>query len=225
MKVIDFLVGFSFLVLAYSQFLVAFDPSPLQDFCVAINDTEVPVYVNGKFCKNPKYVTPEDFMFSGLNFPRNTSNQLGVNVTLLNVNQIPGLNTNGLSLARIDYSKYGGLNPPHYHPRAAEVLLVLTGKLYAGFVTTNPDHRLFSKILYPGDVIVFPFGLIHFQWNVGKTPALAIAALSSQNPGVITIANAIFGANPPIKPGVLTKAFHLDKIVVEYLQKQIWVNP
>ncbi|MCD7458188.1 hypothetical protein HAX54_037507 [Datura stramonium] len=39
-------------------------------------------------------------------------------------------------------------------------------------------------------------GLIHFQFNVGKTKAIAFAGLSSQNPGVITIANAVFGSDP-----------------------------
>ncbi|KAL6324867.1 hypothetical protein AAG906_018394 [Vitis piasezkii] len=88
------------------------------------------------------------------------------------------------------------------------------------FVTSNPDNRLISKVLYKGDVFVFPEGLIHFQLNVGKTKAVAIAALSSQNPGVITIANAVFGSKPAISADVLTKAFQVDKKVVDYLQSQ-----
>jgi quercetin dioxygenase-like cupin family protein len=125
-------------------------------------------------------------------------------------------------MARIDFAPNGGLNPPHYHPRASEVLLVLKGTLYAGFFTSNTDqYRLFAKILKPGDLIVFPFGLVHFQLNIGKTPAVAIAALTSQNP----VANAIFGASPSINPAVITTAFHLDKKLVEDLQSQEWVNP
>ncbi|MBA0832892.1 hypothetical protein Goarm_017248, partial [Gossypium armourianum] len=126
----------------------------------------------------------------------------------------------GISLVRIDYAPYGGLNPPHTHPRAIEILVVLEGTLYVGFVTSNPDNRLVSKVLYPGDVFVFPIGLIHFQQNVGKTNAVAFANLSSQNPGVITIANAVFGSNPPINPDVLTRAFQLDNNVVKYLQSR-----
>jgi hypothetical protein len=61
--------------------------------------------------------------------------------------------------------------------------------------------------------------------NIGKTPAVAIAALTSQNPGVNTVANAIFGASWPLYPEVLTTAFHLDKKLVEDLQSQEWVNP
>ncbi|KAL9379277.1 hypothetical protein Peur_027759 [Populus x canadensis] len=194
------------------------------DFCVAINDTKDGVFVNGKFCKDPKLATENDFFFSGLNIARSTSNPVGSVVTPANVAQIPGLNTLGISLVRIDYAPYGGLNPPHTHPRATEILTVLEGTLYVGFVTSNPDNRLITKVLNPGDVFVFPVGLIHFQFNVGKTKASAIGALSSQNPGVITIANAVFGSTPPIRSDVLAKAFQVDKNIVDYLQKQFWYD-
>jgi quercetin dioxygenase-like cupin family protein len=175
--------------------------------------------VNGKFCKDPKLVTADDFFLSGLDIPRNTSNRVGSNVTLLNVDEISGLNTLGISLARVDYEPYG-LNPPHIHPRATEILTVIEGTLYVGFVTSNPDNRFITKVLNKGDVFVFPIGLIHFQFNIGQTNALAFSSLSSQNPGIITIANAVFGSNPPINPDVLSKAFQLDQNVVNYLQKQ-----
>ncbi|KAG4122202.1 hypothetical protein ERO13_D11G251533v2, partial [Gossypium hirsutum] len=140
----------------------------------------------------------------------------------INVAQIPGLNTLDISLVRIDYAPYGGLNPPHTHPRATEILVVLEGTLYVGFVTSNTDNRLITKVLNPGDVFAFPVGLIHFQFNIGNTKAVAFAGFSSQNPGVITIANAVFGSNPPINPDVLTKAFQLDKNIVTYLQSKFW---
>ncbi|TYH92702.1 hypothetical protein ES332_A13G200900v1 [Gossypium tomentosum] len=221
MKGIHFTV-IAFTLLAFACSLAsAFDPSPLQDFCVAIKDIKNGVFVNGKFCKDPKLAVAEDFFFSGLNMPGNTSNLVGSNVTNVNVDQIPGLNTLGISLVRIDYAPYG-LNPPHTHPRGTEILFVVKGTLYVGFVTSNPDNRLFTKILNPGDVFVFPIGLIHFQFNIGKTEAVAFAGLSSQNAGVITIANAVFGSSPPINPDVLTKAFQLDKNVVQYLQSRFW---
>ncbi|XP_050367297.1 germin-like protein subfamily 1 member 11 [Argentina anserina] len=212
-------------IFAFATFFVsASDPSPLQDFCVAINSGLPGVFVNGKFCRDPKLVTAKDFFFSGLQIPRPTANPVGSTVTPANVEQIPGLNTLGISLARIDYAPNGGLNPPHTHPRASEVLVVLEGTLYVGFVTSNPDNKLISKVLNQGDVFVFPVGLIHFQFNIGPVNAVALAALSSQNPGVITIANAVFGANPPINPDVLRKAFQVDEKLVQYLQKQFWYN-
>ncbi|KAK0600269.1 hypothetical protein LWI29_021786 [Acer saccharum] len=219
MKAVHFLVASVFLALA-SSLASASDPSPLQDFCVAINDTKNGVFVNGKFCKDPKLATPNDFFFTGLNIPRNTENQVGSIVTPVNVAQIPGLNTLGISLARIDYAPYGGLNPPNIHPRATGILVVQEGTLYVGFVTSNPENKLFTKVLNKGDVFVFPAGLIHFHFNIGKTKAVAITALSSQNPGTITIGNAVFGSNPAINPDVLSKAFQLDQNVVKSLQKK-----
>ncbi|KAF9620403.1 hypothetical protein IFM89_011776 [Coptis chinensis] len=213
----------AFTVLAFASFALASDPSPLQDFCVAIKDTKDGVFVNGKFCKDAKLATANDFFFSGLRKPGNTSNQLGSMVTPANVDQIPGLNTLGISLVRIDYAPYG-LNPPHTHPRATEALVVLEGTLSVGFVTSNPDNRLFTKVLYQGDVFVFPEGLIHFQFNIGKTKAVAFAGLSSQNPGVIPIAKSVFGSNPPISDDVLAKAFQIDKKTVDYLQAQFWTS-
>ncbi|XP_077211216.1 putative germin-like protein 2-1 [Tasmannia lanceolata] len=194
---------------------VASDPSPLQDFCVSMPNSQV--LVNGLACKDPKLAQADDFFFSGLDKQGNTSNPLGSKVTPVNVVQIPGLNTLGISMAHIDFAPYG-LNPPHTHPRATEILTVLEGTLYVGFVTSNPDNRLITKVLQKGNVFVFPEGLIHFQRNAGYGKAVAIAALSSQNPGVITIANAVFGSNPPISHDVLAKAFQLDNKVVDYLQ-------
>ncbi|KAK6150850.1 hypothetical protein DH2020_015782 [Rehmannia glutinosa] len=212
------------LIASLATLAYASDPSPLQDFCVAVNDANATVFVNGKICKNPNKVVAEDFFFSGLNKPGNTSNAVGSRVTAVNVNQIPGLNTLGISLVRIDYAPYG-LNSPHTHPRATEILVVIEGTLYVGFVTSNPANpnlrnKLFTKYLYPGDVFVFPEGLIHFQLNVEKTNAVAFAGLSSQNPGVLTIANAVFGSYPPINPAVLTKAFQVEKNVIDQLQAQ-----
>ncbi|XP_057443527.1 putative germin-like protein 2-1 [Lotus japonicus] len=206
-------------LLALTSSSSAFDPSPLQDFCVAINDTKSGVFVNGKFCKDPTRATPNDFFFSVKE--GNTSNPLGSKVTPVAVTEIPGLNTLGISLARVDFAPKG-LNPPHFHPRGTEILIVLEGTLYVGFVTSNPENRLITKVLNKGDVFVFPIGLIHFQLNVGYGNAAAIAGLSSQNPGVTTIANAVFGSDPSISSQVLTKAFQVDKNVVDYLQKQFW---
>ena len=175
--------------------------------------------MNGKFYKDLATVTANDFFFSEINIPRNTvANKLGSSVNLVNVNKFLGLNTLGISLARIDFAPYG-LNPPHTHPRGTELLVVIEGTLLVGFVISNPN-KLFTKVLNKGDIFIFPIGLIHFQFNIGETNALAFSGLSSQNPGLITIANAIFGSNPPINPDVLAKAFQLDKSVVDYLQKQ-----
>ncbi len=109
---------------------------------------------------------------------------------------------------------------PTPHTPSCVILTVLEGSLYAGFVTSNPDNQLISKVLQKGDVFVFPVGLVHFQQNVGYGNAVSISALSSQNPGVITIATAVFGSKPPIEGDVLAKAFQVDKSVIDRLQGQ-----
>ncbi|KAE8710388.1 Germin-like protein subfamily 1 member 20 [Hibiscus syriacus] len=133
------LIAFS--LLAFACLLAsAFDPSPLQDFCVAIKDIKDGVFVNGRFCKDPKLAVAEDFFFSGPNKPGNTSNQVGSNAIIVDVDKIPGLNTLGISLARIDYARYG-LNPPHTHPRGTEILAFKIGKTkavaFVGFSSQN----------------------------------------------------------------------------------------
>ncbi|PWA88289.1 germin-like protein 2-1 [Artemisia annua] len=205
------------LLLATCSLALASDPSPLQDFCVA--DPKSKVLVNGVICKDPKDVKAEDFLFRGLQRMGNTSNAVGSNVTAVTVNELAGLNTFGISMARIDFAPWG-LNAPHTHPRSTEILTVIEGSLLVGFVTSNTENRLITKVLQKGDVFVFPQGLIHFQQNVGKGYAVAIAGLSSQNPGVITIANAVFGSNPDISRDILAKAFQTNVNVIKQIQSK-----
>ncbi|XP_006362217.1 putative germin-like protein 2-3 [Solanum tuberosum] len=204
-------------VVSFCCVVIAFEPSPMQDFCVA--DPTSTVKVNGLSCKDPKSVIAEDFFFSGLHLSGNTSNTFGSKVTPANVAQIPGVNTLGISLARVDYAPWG-INPPHTHPRATEILTVLEGFLQVGFVTSNPENRHITKVLKKGDVFVFPIGLVHYQRNVGNGNAVAFAALSSQNPGVISVANAVFGSEPTIATDILAKAFQVDATVVAQIQSK-----
>ncbi|TXG67587.1 hypothetical protein EZV62_008862 [Acer yangbiense] len=210
MKSVNFLLAFVLMAMAS-----AYDPSPLQDYCVAINDTKTAIFVNGRFCKDPSLATGDDFTFSGLNIPADTNNLLGENVTLLTVDNFPGLNTLGITIARADFAP-GGVIPPHIHPRGTELLLVQKGTIYAGFVDSN--NTLFGKILYPGDVFVIPLALNHFVVNIGKTDGVLFASFNSQNPGFITLANSVFGTNPPIDPYALARAFQLDVNAVKQLQ-------
>ncbi|KAJ0099395.1 hypothetical protein Patl1_21630 [Pistacia atlantica] len=223
MKTVHFLVAFVLLASA-SPLAFSSDPGPLQDFCVAINNTGNGVFVNGKFCKDPRLVTADDFVFQGLNIPRPVNDPVGTTLTLINVDQLPGLNTLSVALTRIDFAPNGGENPPHLHPRASEIFLATEGRFLVGFVTSFPDYKLFSKVLNKGDIFVFPQGLIHFQVNLGKTNAVGFAFFESQNPGIIRVADAVFGSNPPINPFILARAFQLDPNVVKDLQAKFGNN-
>ncbi|KAF8031964.1 hypothetical protein BT93_D1009 [Corymbia citriodora subsp. variegata] len=194
---------------------VASDPGPLQDFCVA--DLNSQVLVNGFACLDPKLVTADNFFLSGLNKPGNVSNPQGSAITPATVGQIPGLNTLGVSLVRIDFAPWGVVSP-HTHPRASEILVVIEGTLLVGFVTSNPDNKLITKVLQKGDVFVFPEGLIHFQQNVGYGNAFSFSGISSQNPGVVLVPDTVFGSTPHIATDVLAKAFQVDKATVDQIE-------
>ncbi|VFQ86650.1 unnamed protein product [Cuscuta campestris] len=143
---------------------------------------------------------------------------MGAKVTPVRVEELPGLNTLGVAVGRIDFAPRG-ISPPHTHPLGTEVIVVVEGTLYAGFVDSR--NKLFAKTLHPGDVFVFPKGLVHFQLNVGGGRASVFAGFGSQNPGGITTANSVFAADPPILPELLSKAFQLDKKVINHLQSQL----
>ncbi|KAL0452968.1 UNVERIFIED_CONTAM: putative germin-like protein 2-1 [Sesamum latifolium] len=110
------------------------------------------------------------------------------------------------------------IHPAAHPPRATELVAVLEGSLEVGFVTTNPGYKHFSKVLEQGDVFVVPLGLVHYQRNVGTGNTVAIAALNGQNPGIIALPSAVFGAEPAIDSDYLARAYLLDKKTVEELQ-------
>ncbi|KAM0825546.1 hypothetical protein ACQ4PT_069480 [Festuca glaucescens] len=198
-------------LLALAAPALAGDPDMLQDVCVA--DMESPVKLNGFPCK--ANITADDFFFAGLKKAGNTNNAAGSVVTAANVMSFPGVNTLGVSMARIDYAP-GGQNPPHTHPRATEIIFVTEGTLEVGFITTA--NKLFTKTITVGEVFVFPRGLVHFQQNRGYGPASVIAGFNSQLQGTQAIATTLFAAAPPVPSDVLAKAFRIDNGQVDAIK-------
>ncbi|KAH7834411.1 hypothetical protein Vadar_015681 [Vaccinium darrowii] len=208
-----FVVAILVLIATFSNSVSA-DPDLLQDVCVA--DFNNAVKMNGFACL-PSF-TASNFFFAGLAKPGVTDNLLGVNVSAANVMQIPGLNTLGVSMARIDFAP-SGLNPPHTHPRATEIIFVLYGQLDVAFITT--DNVLVPMTVKQGEIFTFPKGLVHFQKNNGKVPAAAIAAFGSQNPGVQAIAASLFAATPPVADNVLAQAFQISDQEVDEIKAKL----
>lgn len=207
--------SFFLLLAAAAAHTLAADPDPLQDLCVA--DLNAAVKVNGFECKAAAEVTAEDFFFNGLAAPAVPNNSFGSIVRPGNVEKIPGLNTLGVSISRVDYAPHG-LNPPHTHPRATEIVFVLYGTLDVGFITTA--NKLVAKTISQGENFVFPRGLVHFQKNNGDKPAAAIAAFNSQLPGTQAISAALFAASPPVPDDVLAKAFQIGEKEVQMIKSR-----
>ncbi|KAJ4830942.1 hypothetical protein Tsubulata_019834 [Turnera subulata] len=197
------------------------DPHPLQDYCVADNSkAQHSLHMNGAPCINPTRATASHFTTSALSKPGNTdANIFGFNVTLANIANLPGLNTMGLTMARVDLAP-DGLVPPHAHPRASEVTICLQGTLLVGFVDTS--FRMFSQHLRPGEAFVFPKGLIHFLYNIErKSPAVAVSGLSSQNPGAQLTPAALFRSKPNIPDEILTKAFQVTEQEIVRIRRNL----
>uniref|UniRef100_A0A803N5D4 Germin-like protein n=1 Tax=Chenopodium quinoa TaxID=63459 RepID=A0A803N5D4_CHEQI len=88
----------------------------------------------------------------------------------------------------------GGVIPAHSH-RTSEVLIVAKGTIIAGFIDTN--NTAYYKKLEVSDVMMFPQAMLHFQVNVGKTPALAFVSLNGANPGLQITSSSLFEGNLP----------------------------
>lgn len=196
---------------------LASDPDPVQDFCIPnprFGSIKTPHHFTILPCKNSTEVTTEDFVFSGMKAAGNFS-ETGLAVISASPFNFPGINTLGLSFARADI-EVGGINPPHFHPRATELVHVMKGKVYSGFVDSN--NRVFARTLEQGEVMVFPRGLVHFMMNVGDEPATLFGSFNSQNPGMQKIPSAVFGSG--IDEELLQKAFGLSPKQIGTMRKK-----
>ncbi|KAK7857378.1 germin-like protein subfamily T member 1 [Quercus suber] len=191
------------------------DPDSLQDFCVA--DLNASISINGFPCIPASKVNASDFFFDlSKEGVTNTSN-LNSSVTPANVLAFPAVNTLGISMNRVDLGP-GGLNPPHSHPRATEMGLVVEGSILVGFVTTSNVY--YSKVLTTGEVFVIPRGLVHFQKNVGNGKGIVFTSFNSHMPGVVISSTTLFGSQPPMPNEVLTQAFQVDDAVVNSIKSK-----
>ncbi|BBN12853.1 protein MpCupin87 [Marchantia polymorpha subsp. ruderalis] len=136
-------------------------------------------------------------------------------VTPVNQNAFPALTGLGISSALIQFPP-GTVNPPHTHPRGTELLYVIEGTLSVGLVDTT--QKLFTQTLLPGDLFVFPKGLVHFQINLDQwTSVKAVVGFSSSNPGLISLPSTLFGKSM-ISSEVLQKSFSVTADVINKLK-------
>lgn len=133
-------------------------------------------------------ISAANFTFTGFRNPQPGAQGVAT-PTAASFQQLPGLTGLGLTAVLFEFGPQSQISP-HTHPRASEIFYVLSGTVDVGFVDTNND--LFETTLQTGDLFVFPKGLLHFQRNNGGTPASGFSALSSENPGTLLLASALF---------------------------------
>ncbi|KAK9926490.1 hypothetical protein M0R45_023718 [Rubus argutus] len=182
------IVFLSVIVCFYTKLCLA-DYDNLQNTCPTSPLRTQAIFINGLPCKNPNNISAPDFKTSKLTQPGDTDNFLGSSVTIVTAAEFAGLNTLGLSIARTDL-RVNGLVTLHSHPRASEMFFVSKGIVLAGFIDTQ--NQPFENILKKGDVFVFPRGLLHFCMNFGFDTATVLSVFNSQNPGVVSISDAMY---------------------------------
>ncbi|KAJ4720571.1 germin-like protein 9-3 [Melia azedarach] len=193
-------IPFFLLLLTWAR---AGDPDILTDFIVPTNFSNVPI--DGNF-----------FTFTGMrSFFNSDDVPPNFRVTKAGMNEFPALNGQSVSYALLEFPPQS-VNPPHTHPRSAELLFLVGGSsLEVGFVDTA--NKLYTQTLQLGDMFVFPKGLVHYQFNPdAKEPAYAISAFGSANAGTVSVPLSVFTTG--IDSTILAKAFKSDVATIEKIK-------
>ncbi|XP_050227435.1 germin-like protein 9-3 [Mercurialis annua] len=206
-KLLNFTAFTIILALAnYSILTNARDPDILKDFLIPTG-------------LNPTNITSQLFTFTGFRELQN-ANLTGKTTALVSkasMVEFPVLEGQGVSVAALMYPP-SGMNPPHVHPRASELLIVIQGVLEVGFVDST--NKLFVQTLEVPDMFIFPKGLVHYQINTrSDSPAYALGMFGSANAGTVSLPSSVFESG--ISAQVLAQAFKTD---VETISKLIAAN-
>lgn len=126
----------------------------------------------------------------------------GGNLTIANVADFPYLFGKGMALS-VGRMAPCGLASPHYHPRAAEFLYMLTGtSIQAGFILEN-GARLVQNTLAPGQAMLFPKNSFHYQANTGCDHVTFVAGWNHEDPGAAFVGQRFFGIPPNVTDVIL----------------------
>ena len=108
-----------------------------------------------------------------------------------NAATFPAAVGNGQTMATINLGPCSML-PPHYHPRASNFVVGVTGNVTTYMIQEN-SARLVTETLSPGKMTIFPQASVHSMVNNDcSANAQLISALSSEDAGTHNIANALF---------------------------------
>ncbi|RLM86554.1 germin-like protein 9-1 [Panicum miliaceum] len=136
--------------------------------------------------------------------------------------EFPALLGQSVSYAALVFGP-GTVNPPHIHPRASELLVVVQGPLVVGLVDAARNGTVHTAALETGDMFVFPKGMVHYQLNNGTGVARAFSAFGGATPGTISLPTALFETD--IDDAVLEKSFRTDEATVEELKHDLREAP
>ncbi|OVA06041.1 Germin [Macleaya cordata] len=175
------------------------DPDIVFDFLPAPNGTAI---------------DPNFFTFTGMRVLIEEDPSPTFKVLKASMAEFPALLGQSVSYAVLEFP-VGSVNPPHTHPRSAELLFLLGGTLEVGFVDTT--NKLYTQTLQAGDLFVFPKGLVHYQYNVDpQDSSFAISAFGSANAGTVSVPASVFTTG--IDDGILAKSFKTDVATIQAIK-------
>ncbi|CAI6335546.1 unnamed protein product [Periconia digitata] len=134
----------------------------------------------------------------------------GGTIFLSTINNFPALGSTGLAQA-VGFVNPCGLNTPHWHPRANEFLTVVQGSLVGALILENdsgPGNVVGGPAPHVGPSLqinttlsnytgmLFPRGLVHWQFNPECEPAVFVAGFDTPDPGRVEAALGFFSAEP-----------------------------
>ncbi|KAL4183387.1 hypothetical protein AMTRI_Chr11g97970 [Amborella trichopoda] len=190
------------MVVAWAMVLMstnAGDPDILSDFILPPNITAP----DGNF-----------FTFTGMRVLVGSNPPPNFKVTKATKAEFPALDGQSVSYAVLQFPS-GGVNPPHTHPRSAELLFLVHGSLEVGVVDTTGN--LYAQTLQKGDMFLFPKGLAHYQYNSNaQYPAMALSAFGSANAGTVSVPTTLFTGG--ISDDVLAKSLKTDVATIQKLK-------
>ncbi|KAK1268345.1 putative germin-like protein 9-2 [Acorus gramineus] len=185
---------------AASHIAYAGDPDIISDFIVPSN-------------LNPANVTGTFFTYTGMRTLMNADSPKTLTVLKATMEQFPALNGQSVSYATLLFPN-GSVNPPHTHPRSAELLFLIGGSLEVGFVDTT--NKLYTQTLFPGDMFVFPKGLVHYQYCISNDIAIAVSAFGSASAGTVSVPASVFTSG--VDDDILAKSFKTDVATIQKIK-------
>ncbi|KAF2844288.1 RmlC-like cupin [Plenodomus tracheiphilus IPT5] len=122
-----------------------------------------------------------------------------------------------------------GINTPHIHPRAAELLILIEGSnVRFGSIVENGlvkpgENQEIAGVLNRFEMTAFSQGSMHYQFNDGCQDAVLVAALGSGNPGTNQMTN-LFHLNSGVVNTTLGAPSSIDGSNVDEFRKSIPAN-
>ncbi|KAK3675396.1 hypothetical protein LTR78_004906 [Recurvomyces mirabilis] len=115
-----------------------------------------------------------------------------------------------------------GMNTPHTHNRATELLIVVQGNnVHTSFIQESGLVTPITTTLNQYQGAVLPIGSIHYEFNDSCEPAVFVAAFSNEDPGLSRTAQNFFGEDGSIVQADLGFLKVFENINIPKFQSQI----